>query len=109
MPDLPALPLLPPTARPRDTGPAGRSRVVGPGPGVQQTRLGGSLRRLTAAFEAQRLELAGNPGAAAPEQVIVLEIAGELDDFVRAVQRVPGLEFLAEEIEDKVDPDEFAA
>ncbi len=38
-----------------------------------------------------------------------MEIAGELNDFVNAVGRVPGLEFLAEELEDKVEPDEFAA
>jgi hypothetical protein len=44
-----------------------------------------------------------------PEQVLVLEIAGELTDFAKAVAKVPGLEFLAEEIEDKVEPDEFAA
>jgi hypothetical protein len=38
-----------------------------------------------------------------------MEIAGELDDFHKAVSRVPGLEFLTEEVEDKIDPDEFAA
>ncbi len=39
----------------------------------------------------------------------MLEIAGELGEFVGAVQNVAGLEFLAEELdEDKVEPDEFA-
>ncbi len=64
---------------------------------------------MTAAFNAQRLQVAGDPDALEPDRVLVLEIAGELEDFVRAVQRVPGLEYLAEEAEDKVDPDEFAA
>jgi hypothetical protein len=38
-----------------------------------------------------------------------MEIAGELSDFHKAIAKVEGLEFLSEEIEDKVDPDEFAA
>lgn len=108
MPELPALPLGPPAAGPRQTGRPNRPRVEGPGPQVQQGRLGGSLQRLTAAFQARRLAVAGDPDALEPEEVIVLEIAGEIDEFVLAVQRVPGLEFLAEEIEDKVDPDDFA-
>ena len=34
-----------------------------------------------------------------------MDIAGELNEFVKAVGRVEGLELLAEELEDKVDPD----
>jgi len=50
------------------------------------------------------------PVALAPEQVLVLEVAGELSDFVRAIRRVPGIEFLAEEAQDQLEPDEeFAA
>jgi len=37
-------------------------------------------------------------------------VAGELSDFVRAIRLVPGLEFLAEEAQDQLEPDEeFAA
>ncbi len=76
---------------------------------AQSRRLATPLSRLTAAFEAGRLAVADDPAALEPEQVLVLEIAGELGDFVGAVRNVPGLEFLAEELdEDKVDPDEFA-
>jgi Subtilase family len=64
---------------------------------------------LTDAFEAGRLAVAEDPAALEPEQVLVLEIAGELGEFVGAVQNISGLEFLADELdEDKVDPDEFA-
>lgn len=50
------------------------------------------------------------PEAAAPEFVLVFEIAGELDDFVAAVSRVEGLEYLTEELGDKYeDADVFAA
>lgn len=41
---------------------------------------------------------------------MVLEVAGELTDFKKAVLKVPGLEFLVEEAEDTLEPDdEFAA
>lgn len=50
------------------------------------------------------------PEAAPPEFVLVFEIAGELDEFVGAVRRVPGLEYLAEELGDKYeDAEMFAA
>lgn len=109
MPELPALPLQPPVASPRQTGPARRPRIEGPGPAAQRQRLSGAFQRLTAAFDAQRIQVAGDPSALEPDRVLVLEIAGEIDEFVRAVQQVPGLEYLAEEVEDKIDPDEFAA
>ncbi|MGE3795518.1 MAG: hypothetical protein AB7I38_16555 [Dehalococcoidia bacterium] len=75
---------------------------------AQERRLGRSFQRLTEAFRAERLRVADDPNALEPDRVLVLEIAGELDDFVRAVSRVPGLEYLAEEVEDKIDPDDFA-
>lgn len=109
MPDLPALPLQPPVPVPRTTGRAHRPRIEGPGPEAQEGRLGRSFQRLTDAFNTQRLQIAEDPDALEPERVLVLEIAGEIDDFVRAVRRVSGLEYLAEEVEDKIDPDEFAA
>jgi hypothetical protein len=83
---------------------------MGPGAAAQQRRLGPDLARLTRAFEQGRLAVADEPAALAPEQVLVLEIAGELKDFARAVRRIPGLEFLADEAEDKLAADEeFAA
>jgi hypothetical protein len=109
MPELPALPLGAPVVGPRRTGRATRPRIEGPGPAAQQQRLGGALQRLTAAFNQQRVQVAGDPDKLEPDRVLVLEIAGEVDEFVRAVQRVPGLEYLAEEVEDKVEPDDFAA
>lgn len=110
MPDLPVLPLGAPQTRTRRTRQSPRPRLVGPGPQAQLQRLGPELERLTRAFEEGRLTTTDEPAALAPEQVIVLEVAGELKDFARAVQRVPGLEFLAEEAQDLLEPDEeFAA
>ena len=110
MPDLPVLPLGDPQIRPRKTRQSPRPRLVGPGVAAQQRRLGPELARLTRAFEEGRLTVADEPAALAPEQVLVLDVAGELDDFARAVRRVPGFEFLAEEAQDLLEPDEeFAA
>ncbi len=109
MPDLPALPFRAPEVGERTTRPGPRPRITGPAPGRQQDRLASSFQQLTESFAADRLALTDDPGRSEPDRVIVLEIAGELQDFQRAVERVPGLEFLAEEVLDKIDPDEFAA
>lgn len=110
MPELPALPLGAPQVRSRTTRSSPRPRLEGPGAAAQQRRLGPELARLTGAFERGRLTAVDEPTALAPEQVLVLEIAGELTDFARAVRRIPGLEFLAEEAEERLAADdEFAA
>lgn len=41
-----------------------------------------------------------------PEEVLVLEVAGSVGDFVRAVRRTPGMEWLVESDEFDVEPDE---
>lgn len=109
MPDLPALPLGSPSRRERVTRGGPRPRLRGPGPARQQDRLDDSLRRLTDLFAAGNASTTAQP-AADPEQVLVFEIAGEVTDFVKAVGKVPGLEFLAEDAQDRLEPDEdFAA
>lgn len=109
MPDLPALPLAPPTVGARTPGRGHRPTLRGPGRGGQTTRLDPTFARLTQAFNAQRISAQDDPAAHEPDLVLVLEIAGELDEFVKALQKVPRLEFLAEQIEDEVEPDEFVA
>lgn len=47
------------------------------------------------------------PAALAPEQVLVLEVAGELGNFANAVRKVSGFEFLAEEAEEQLASDEL--
>jgi hypothetical protein len=54
------------------------------------------------------MELRDDPSSLAPDRVIVFEIAGTVDDFVKAVAKVPGLEFMAE-IETEQPPDELFA
>ena len=110
MPDLPALPLGDPQIRARRTRRSPRPRLTGPGTDAQRHRLGPEFARLTRAFEAGRLSVADEPAALAPEQVLVLDVAGELRDFARALRRISGLEFIAEEAEETAAADEeFAA
>ena len=110
MPDLPALPLGAPVVGRRTTRASPRPRLEGPGVPTQDARLAPRLQRLTDAFVQGRLRTTADPVALPSEQVIVLEVAGELSDFSKAVRRVPGLEFLVEEAEEKLEPDaDFAA
>ena len=59
--------------------------------------------RLREGLEREALQLTGEPEAAAPEYVLVLELAGEMDEFITAVAKVDGLEYLAEELGEKLD------
>lgn len=109
MADLPALPLGPPDPRRRTTRQTPRATLQGPGAARQLQRLGPAIRRVSAAFAAGRVATTAEP-AASPEQVLVLEVAGELTDFAKAVGKVRGLEFLLEAVQDRVDSGEdFAA
>jgi hypothetical protein len=43
------------------------------------------------------LELRRDPAALAPERLLVFELRGTVDSFVRAINKIPGLEFIDEE------------
>jgi len=77
-----------------------------PDAATQGNRLGGKWQALADAMEQQRAQLATTIGGVDPEQVLVLEIATTIDDFARAVRRIPGFEYLAEIDEDAIDDPE---
>ena len=82
-------------------------KVVGPGGRRQDERLSPRFKELTDAFEAKRAELGeGTPIEADPSLVIVLDLAGSVEEFYKAVNKVEGLEFLAEMAGDTTDPDD---
>lgn len=84
--------------------------MEGPGQERQAQRLRPAFNRLTTAFETGRLRAAQEPNALEPQHVLVLEIAGEIEDFAKAVRRIDGFEWLAEQAEEELEPDEdFAA
>lgn len=74
----------------------GAPEIHFPNAARQIRRLQPQFRALQQAFDAQRAHLAETAQGAQPEQVLVLEIVGTVDEFVNAVRRVRGLEWLAE-------------
>lgn len=73
----------------------------------QGERLNPQFRALTDAFDHQRADLSdGQVDEVDPELVLVFDLAGTVDDFYRAVEKVPGLEFLTEYSENDVGADD---
>lgn len=106
-----ARPLLafppPATGRiPAGDGPNRFRPISRPLPGRQGARLTPQFRALRDALESERAELAEATTAADPELVAVFDLAGSIDNFLRAAAGIDGLEFLADLQEDRVDPDD---
>ncbi|MDO4900690.1 S8 family peptidase [Actinomyces sp.] len=82
-------------------------KVAGPGGKRQGERLGPKFTELVDAFAAQRVEAGTDtPTEVDPSLVIVLDLAGSVQDFHRAVERIEGLEFLAEMLGEDSEPDD---
>jgi hypothetical protein len=98
MPERPLLVL--PRANEIDPPPgSGRgSKIRFPSRDRQTRQFEPIFERLRNAFGQQDrvLHLRDDPSGLAPERVIVFEIAGTVDNFVKAAARVQGLEFMAE-------------
>ena len=73
----------------------------------QQQRLGGKWGALQRAMEEQSSSLATDLAGTDPELVLVMEIIGDLPNFVRAVQRIEGFEYLAELDEEEIEAEAF--
>jgi hypothetical protein len=79
----------------------------GPGAGRQGQRLTPQFQELIAAFEAKRAKIGeGSPSEVDPSLVVVFDVVGRVQDFYKAVQRIDGLEFLAESVQDQLESDE---
>ena len=99
--DFPLLVFPEPVRADRARRSRGGGSVRIPDPARQAHRLVPQFRRLQEAMEKRRLELQENSLGLVPEQVLVLETIGTVDNFIRAVENISGLEWLAEyEIED---------
>jgi hypothetical protein len=106
MPERPLL-LLPesvPVERAKKKG--GGSGPAPLSPARQQERLGPRLAELEAAFETRRLIVQTTASGLVPEDVLVLETAGTVENFFSAAARIEGLEFLAEYDEEDIPPDD---
>ena len=62
----------------------------------QATRLMPHFQRLKEVMESHRIALQDNPLGIIPEQALVLETVGTIDNFFKAVKKVDGLEWLGE-------------
>ncbi|MDQ0286223.1 hypothetical protein J2Z49_001335 [Desulfofundulus luciae] len=63
------------------------------------------FQELERVFAARRAALLDDPSGTVPEQVLVLETVGSIKDFINAVKRIDGLEWMAE-LEAEFEPDE---
>lgn len=86
-------------------GPA-PSRLKFPKASRQQNRLGPRLAALEKQFASRSVGIRTEATGLEPEEVIVLEIVGTVEDFSKAVRKVDGLEWLGELIEPEIEATE---
>jgi len=72
----------------------------------QALRLKGQLADLQGEFSRYKASVSGAVAGLEPEAVIVIETAGNVDDFRRAVDATEGLEWLGEWDEEDIEPDD---
>lgn len=108
MPERPLL-LLPspgePVPRPRGRG-GGGVDFPRPTRKRQAERLSPQFLALQEAFDKQLAQIQVESSDLVPEEVVVLEIVATVDDFIRAVGKVPEMEYLAEVEADAIPPDD---
>lgn len=97
---------------PTPTSPGERGKRNGGPPALskptrsrQEERLGPKFTALSDAMSKKRLEMRVSPGGADAEEVIVLETAGPLEEFVNAATKITGIEWLTEIDEPDLPPD----
>ncbi len=107
MPERPLL-ILPSPGQPavRSKKSGGGGEIGRPSRARQGERLGPKFNTLQMALDAQRAHLQVEPAATTPEQVLVLETVGPIEDFIVAVQNIAGMEWLGEIEEEDIPPDD---
>ena len=107
MPDRPLL-IFPSPGRP--LGPkrsgGGSDRLRFPSRTRQAVLLDSRFERIERWFRERKLRLQAESHDLVPEEVLVLETVGSVEDFAKAVEKVEGLEWLAEYEQPDVAPDE---
>ena len=107
MPERPLL-ILPspgePVIRRKKGGGGGQFRR--PSAERQAERLSPQFERLQQTLEERRTRLQMEARDLVPEEVVVLETVGTVDEFIRAVEAVPGMEWLAEIETEEIPPDD---
>ncbi len=106
MPDRPLLLFPTPETADRSKGHRFPARVHRPSHGRQGQRLSPIFTKLQAEFNARRVELQQTAAGADPEQVLVIETVGSIENFANAIKRIDGLEWMGEIETDEIAPDE---
>lgn len=106
MPERPLLIFPRPETASRSTLGGGGGRVRRPTLQRQWDRLSPTFRQLQTAFEARRIEIQQSAAGVNPEQVLVIETVGSIENFANAVKRIDGLEWMGEIELDEITPDE---
>lgn len=82
-------------------------RLSRPSASRQGERLTPQFANLAAAFDAERAQLAtDSPEEVDPALVVVFDLVSSVKDFKNAIDRIDGLEFLAELLGDRTEPDD---
>ncbi|RXK87551.1 S8 family peptidase [Chlorobaculum sp. 24CR] len=106
MPERPLLLFPTPEIASRSTLGGGGGRVKRPTPQRQWARLSPVFSQLQTALDARRIEIQQSAADVIPEQVLVMETVGSIENFANAVKRIDGLEWMGEIEIDEITPDE---
>lgn len=96
MAELPLLVFPNPADAPKQKLTGGGGKFQKPTPADQARRVSPQLQRLQESLERKTMSLQGNIHGLQPEQVLVIETVGPIQDFVKAVKKIDGLEWLGE-------------
>ncbi len=104
MAEYPLLLFPEPTIAEREKKRVVPGKIKSPTPSQQAERLAPQISRLSEAMERRRVEIQGSAAGIQPELALVLETVGSVEDFIKAVQRIQGLEWLGEFEVDDIEP-----
>lgn len=96
MAQLPLLVFPSPADAPKEKLPGGGGKFRKPSHSDQAQRVSGQLQRLQESLNRKAMSLQGNVHGLQPEQALVIETVGPIDNFVKAVKKIDGLEWLGE-------------
>jgi hypothetical protein len=106
MAERPLLLFPTPDIAPRSRRSSGFPSIRKPSVDRQWDRLSPQFQQLQNAFAEQRARLRQNAAEIEPEQALVIETIGSVQDFANAVKKIQGLEWTGEIEGAKISPDE---
>ena len=106
MPDRPLIIFPQPEEASRSKLGGGPGRIKKPSHQRQSDRLSPLFNALQAAFNTRRADLLQATPGIDPEQVLIIETVGSIEEFVKAIRKIEGLEWMGELEVDEITPDE---